>query len=134
MRMGFPLTATLIFGASGLFGANQSWKGTISDSMCGGSHPTGEHNGKTMTARQCILKSDIDSVPSQSVAELEAQDHFGNRVALLTGSSTGMRQGRILVVEDDDTLRRVTQMHLEKQGYSTAAAADAFRGAEDSRE
>jgi DNA-binding NtrC family response regulator len=56
---------------------------------------------------------------------LEAPDHFGNRVALLTGSSTGMRQGRILVVEDDDTLRRATQMHLEKKGYSTAAAADA---------
>jgi two-component system NtrC family response regulator len=36
-----------------------------------------------------------------------------------------MRQGRILVVEDDDTLRRVTQMHLEKKGYSIAAAADA---------
>jgi DNA-binding NtrC family response regulator len=37
-----------------------------------------------------------------------------------------MRRGRILVVEDDDTLRRVTQMHLEKKGYLTAAAADAI--------
>ena len=37
-----------------------------------------------------------------------------------------MKRGRILLVEDDETLRRVTQMHLEKQGYSTAAASDAF--------
>lgn len=36
-----------------------------------------------------------------------------------------MRRGRILVVEDDDTLRRVTQLHLEKQGYPTIAAGDA---------
>jgi DNA-binding NtrC family response regulator len=36
-----------------------------------------------------------------------------------------MRRGRILLVEDDDTLRRVTQIHLKKQGYPTAAAHDA---------
>src|SRR5579864_4692836 len=36
-----------------------------------------------------------------------------------------MTRGRILVVEDDDTLRRVTQMHLAKKGCATAAAADA---------
>jgi DNA-binding NtrC family response regulator len=36
-----------------------------------------------------------------------------------------MTRGRILVVEDDDTLRRVTQMHLTKKGCTTAAAADA---------
>jgi DNA-binding NtrC family response regulator len=37
-----------------------------------------------------------------------------------------MTRGRILVVEDDDTLRRVTQMHLAKKGCATAAAADAL--------
>ncbi len=37
-----------------------------------------------------------------------------------------MRRGRILIVEDDETLRRVTQLYLEKQGYPTAAAADAI--------
>jgi two-component system NtrC family response regulator len=45
-----------------------------------------------------------------------------------------MKRGRILVVEDDDTLRRVTQLHLEKSGYSTAAvgdAAEALRVLED---
>jgi len=36
-----------------------------------------------------------------------------------------MTRGRILVVEDDDTLRRVTQMHLTKEGCATTAAADA---------
>lgn len=38
----------------------ETLNGTISDSMCGATHPTGEHNGKTMTAREytqaCIKK------------------------------------------------------------------------------
>jgi two-component system, NtrC family, response regulator len=41
-----------------------------------------------------------------------------------------MRQGRILVVDDDTTLRRVTQLHLAKMGYPTAAAADATEALE----
>jgi two-component system NtrC family response regulator len=36
-----------------------------------------------------------------------------------------LRQGRILLVEDDETLRRATHLHLKKQGYATAAASDA---------
>ena len=44
----------------------------------------------------------------------------------LIGIETDMKQGRILVVEDDDILRSVTQMHLTKKGCSTAAAADAI--------
>src|SRR5262245_66441778 len=35
-----------------------------------------------------------------------------------------MSLGRILVVEDDESLRRVTQVQLEKCGYETAVAAD----------
>jgi DNA-binding NtrC family response regulator len=35
-----------------------------------------------------------------------------------------MSFGRILVVEDDESLRRVTQAQLEKYGYETAAASD----------
>src|SRR5262245_3421850 len=35
-----------------------------------------------------------------------------------------MSSGRILVVEDDDCLRRVTQAQLEKCGYETAVSAD----------
>jgi DNA-binding NtrC family response regulator len=36
-----------------------------------------------------------------------------------------MQRGRILVVEDDDTLCRLTQVHLRKCGYTTAATATA---------
>jgi two-component system NtrC family response regulator len=36
-----------------------------------------------------------------------------------------MGGGRLLVVEDDDCLRRVTQAQLEKCGYETSVAADA---------
>ena len=35
-----------------------------------------------------------------------------------------MNAGRILVVEDDESLRRVTQVQLEKCGYDTAVAVD----------
>jgi len=37
-----------------------------------------------------------------------------------------MQKGRILVVEDDEILRRVTQAHLQREGYPTAAAGDAI--------
>ncbi len=47
------LVAGLALSAIGLFGADQTLSGTVSDSMCGATHPTGEHNGKTLTARQC---------------------------------------------------------------------------------
>jgi hypothetical protein len=53
MRAAIFLAASLGLGAVGMFGADQTWNGTISDSKCGAMHPTGEHNGKTMTARQC---------------------------------------------------------------------------------
>ncbi|MCX6632419.1 MAG: sigma-54 dependent transcriptional regulator [Candidatus Solibacter sp.] len=36
-----------------------------------------------------------------------------------------MATGKVLVVEDDDSLRRVTQLHLEKLGFSTTATATA---------
>jgi hypothetical protein len=42
----FPLTATLLIGAAGLFRANQTRPGTINDSKCGAMHHTGEHKGK----------------------------------------------------------------------------------------
>jgi DNA-binding NtrC family response regulator len=41
-----------------------------------------------------------------------------------------MRRGRILVVEDDENLRRVIQIHLEKSGYQTSVAADAGEAVE----
>jgi DNA-binding NtrC family response regulator len=41
-----------------------------------------------------------------------------------------MSIGRILVVEDDESLRRVTQAQLEKCGYETATACDAAEALE----
>ena len=38
---------------------------------------------------------------------------------------TGMNRGRILVVDDDESLRRVTQVQLEQEGYTVAASANA---------
>jgi len=35
-----------------------------------------------------------------------------------------MRLGRILVVEDDESMRHATRVHLEKEGYETTAAFD----------
>jgi DNA-binding NtrC family response regulator len=36
-----------------------------------------------------------------------------------------MTVGKVLVVEDDDSLRRVTQIHLEKFGFATTTTEDA---------
>jgi hypothetical protein len=46
MKLILSLAVTLAIGAIGLFGADGSWTGTISDSMCGASH------GST-PAKQC---------------------------------------------------------------------------------
>lgn len=42
-----------------------------------------------------------------------------------------MRPGSILVVEDDESLRRVTQTQLEKAGYDVAVAIDVAQGLEE---
>src|SRR5262249_27630166 len=57
----------------------------------------------------------------------EQRTSFELRLPCSLGSEYRMRRGRILVVEDDDTLRRVTQIQLEKKGYSTATAGDAVQ-------
>jgi len=54
MRFILSFAATLALGAAGLLGADQSWTGQISDSMCGASHPPEDH-GKPMTAKQCTI-------------------------------------------------------------------------------
>jgi hypothetical protein len=48
MKLTLSLAAALSIGAMGLLGADQSWTGVISDSMCGASH------GST-PAKQCTL-------------------------------------------------------------------------------
>ena len=44
---------------------------------------------------------------------------------LLTSNMTGMSGVRVLIVEDDEGLRRVTQVQLERAGHPAAVAADA---------
>lgn len=48
MKLTLSLAAALALGAMGLLGADESWTGVISDSMCGASH------GST-PAKQCTL-------------------------------------------------------------------------------
>ena len=48
MKLVLSFAAILALGALGLFGADQSWTGTISDSMCGASHGSNP-------AKQCTL-------------------------------------------------------------------------------
>ena len=57
---------------------------------------------------------------SQAVAPAEVSRREIRKV----DSRNRMSGGRILVVEDDDCLRRVTQAQLEKCGYQTAIASD----------
>ena len=41
-----------------------------------------------------------------------------------------MSRGRILIVEDDETVQRATQLHLQKQGYLASTASDAVHALE----
>ena len=53
MKLVLSFAATLALGTMGLLGADQSWTGTISDSMCGAAHPTTEHGENRMTPKRC---------------------------------------------------------------------------------
>ena len=55
MKLVLSLAATLALGTLGLMGADESWTGTISDSMCGASHPTTEHGENRMTPKRCTI-------------------------------------------------------------------------------
>ena len=79
--------------------ATMTMSGTISDSKCGAMHPTGEHNGKTMTARQCtqacikggakyvfVSEGKVYSISNQNAAGLAK--YAGENVKL-TGDMSG---------------------------------------------
>jgi len=58
MRQRFVLTAALCwlaFGANVVRGAEQSWTGAISDSMCGMSHAGMRAHGEKITDRECTV-------------------------------------------------------------------------------
>ncbi len=70
-----------------------TWTGTISDSMCGVKHQTGEHDGKKMTERDCteacikggakyvfVTGDKVYKIANQDFAGLKA--HAGQKVTL----------------------------------------------------
>lgn len=85
------LAAGLLMGASPVFAA--TWTGTISDSMCGLKHQTGEHEGKKMTDRDCteacikggakyvfVSGDKVYKIANQDFAGLKT--HAGHKVTL----------------------------------------------------
>ena len=55
MKKMFLLVAAFAFVATGAVGA-ETWKGTISDSMCGLKHSADKHEGKAADHRACVEK------------------------------------------------------------------------------
>jgi hypothetical protein len=86
--------------ASWALGADQTWAGKISDSKCGASHGSTEHDGKKMSDRQCTaacVKGGAKYVfvnGDGKIYNLDNQDfaglpvHAGHSVNL-TGAMTG---------------------------------------------
>src|ERR1035438_7220431 len=99
-RKAFFLGVLFLSMASMAFAADQTWAGKISDSKCGATHNTSEHDGKKMTERQCtaacvkggakyVFAGDdgkIYNVDNQDFAGLPV--HAGHSVKL-TGQMTG---------------------------------------------
>jgi len=90
-----------MLGALSVCAADQTWTGTISDSMCGAKHDTGDkHAGKKMSDRDCTLACVKDhgakyvfvsadkvyTVDNQGFSGLE--QHAGHTVEL-TGAMNG---------------------------------------------
>ncbi len=98
-RKAFFLGVLVLSLSSMAFAADQTWTGKISDSKCGATHNTSEHDGKKMTERQCtaacikggakyVFVSDgkVYNVDNQDFAGLPV--HAGHSVKL-TGEMTG---------------------------------------------
>jgi hypothetical protein len=77
----------------------ETWKGRVSDAMCGAKHADGDHGTKKMTDRQCVeacvkggnayafaVGDKVYKIGNQSFADLKA--HAGHEV-LLTGDLKG---------------------------------------------
>jgi|SoiMethySBSTD1v2_1073268.scaffolds.fasta_scaffold2989308_1 hypothetical protein len=56
MKKLFVLTAAVVFVSAGLQARAETWKGTISDSMCGLKHSAEKHGDKASDHRACIEK------------------------------------------------------------------------------
>jgi hypothetical protein len=92
MKLVLSLAATLAMGAMGLMGADQSWTGTISDSMCGASH--GSTPAKACTngcvkkgAKYVVVVGDkVYSIANQDAPDLAK--YAGDNVKV-TGTMSG---------------------------------------------
>ena len=95
MKKSFLLVAALAFVATGTVGAAETWKGTISDSMCGLKHSADKHEGKAADHRACVEKcvngggeyvfisnNKVIKIANQKFADLKV--HAGHEV-MLTG-------------------------------------------------
>lgn len=56
MKRLFLFVAAFAFIATSTVGAAETWKGTISDSMCGLKHSADKHEGKGADHRACVQK------------------------------------------------------------------------------
>jgi len=97
MKLVLSLAATLAFGTLGLLGADGSWTGTISDSMCGASH--GRTPAKACTTG-CVKKgAKYVIVVGDKVYSIANQDNPG--LAKFAGDNvkvTGTMDGTAITV------------------------------------
>ena len=56
MKKLFVLTAAVVFVSAGLQARAETWKGTITDSMCGLKHSAEKHGDKATDHRACVEK------------------------------------------------------------------------------
>jgi hypothetical protein len=100
MKKFLGAAAVILFGTALAYGADKTWTGKISDSMCGASHKSAiEHAGKKLTDRECVQacikeggkyvfvsKDKVYTIDNQDFADLA--EHAGHTVHL-TGEMTG---------------------------------------------
>jgi hypothetical protein len=100
----FTFLALLAFSGLGLHAEEGTWRATISDSKCGAMHPSGEHNGKVLTDRQCALAcirggAKYVAVIDGKVYNISNQDFTGlERSAGRTVTVTGNLSGDALTI------------------------------------
>jgi hypothetical protein len=100
MKRIMGMALALLLGSALAYGAEKTWTGKISDSMCGASHKSAiEHAGKKLTDRECVQACIKDGgkyvfVANGKVYDISNQDdpalaeHAGHTVKL-TGEMTG---------------------------------------------
>ena len=99
MRKLLGAAAAMIVASAVAYGADKTWTGKISDSMCGAKHNTSAEHGAKMTERDCVekcikdgskyvfvSKGKVYSIENQDMADLA--EHAGHTVHL-TGEMTG---------------------------------------------